>query len=269
MDPDPNKKRDQNPQKPPIKVKQINIPENIRTLLNRGQGAGVRADTGPATGAATGAAAASLSTLDPFIKIVADSNRGIILMPVLSDVKFSIPSGSVNSFLGSSSSSLPDSSPSQGTQIQTQPNVYESTSYSQDKRSKTPTISSGSRSSLSFPNFSSLSKGSSAAVSTRDSAGNLTPSATRSNVQDFNISFPSDGKSSGFNISVSPREQISSSKSGSEEDRRRAHDISASSQEGLAISRAPSQGSIIGTPGYNIRQDDLSRAPSSEIDNRK
>ena len=266
MDPDPNKKRDQNPQKPPIKVKQINIPENIRTLLNRGQGAGVRADTGPATGAATGAAAASLSTLDPFIKIVADSNRGIILMPVLSDVKFSIPSGSVNSFLGSSSSSLPDSSPSQGTQIQTQPNVYESTSYSQDKRSKTPTISSGSRSSLSFPNFSSLSKGSSAAVSTRDSAGNLTPSATRSNVQDFNISFPSDGKSSGFNISVSPREQISSSKSGSEEDRRRAHDISASSQEGLAISRAPSQGSIIGTPGYNIRQDDLSRAPSSEIE---
>jgi superfamily II DNA or RNA helicase len=268
MEPDPNRKKDQNPQKPSIKVKQINIPENVRILLNRGQGqgAGVRVPEGMAgvAGAGTGtAAASSLSTLDPFIKVVADSNKGIILMPVLSDVKFSIPTGSVNSFLGSSSSSSSPSDSSPGQSTQTWSNISESTSYSQGKKSGTPSLSGTSRQSLSFPNFSSLSKVSSAS---RDSAGNLTPSTARSNVQDFNISFPSDGKNSGFNISVSPREQISSSKSGSEEDRRRGKNISVSSQEGLAISSTPSQGSIIGVPGYDIRREDLSRAPSSEIE---
>ena len=274
MEPDPNRKKDQNPQKPSIKVKQINIPENVRMLLNRGQGqgqgqgqgAGVRVPEGMAgvAGAATGtAAASSLSTLDPFIKVVADSNKGIILMPVLSDVKFSIPSGSVGSFLGSSSSSSSPSDSSPGQSTQTWPNISESTSYSQGKKSGTPSLSRTSRQSLSFPNFSSLSKVSS---SSRDSAGNLTPSTSRSNIQDFNISFPSDGKNSGFNISVSPREQISSSKSGSEDDKRRGQNISVSSQEGLAISSKPSQESIISGPGYDIRREDLSRAPSSEIE---
>ena len=198
MEPDPNKKKDQNPQKPSIKIKQINIPENVRMLLNRGQGqgqgqgegAGVRVPEGmagvaaAATGAATGAAAAgasSLSSLDPFIKVVADSNRGIILMPVLSDVKFSIPPGSVSSFLGSSPS-LPSSSPSDSSPgPSNQRNVSESTSFSQGKKSGTPSLSGTSRQSLSFPNFSSLSK---APSSARDSTGNLTPSTARSNVQD-------------------------------------------------------------------------------------
>ena len=58
MEQDPNKKQDQNPKKPSIKIKQINIPENLRTLLNpgqgqgQGQGAGVR--TGPAAASAFG-----------------------------------------------------------------------------------------------------------------------------------------------------------------------------------------------------------------------
>ena len=99
MDSDPNKKG----KNPAIKIKQINIPENIRGLLNRGQGE--RAGAGAAAAAAPVAGASSLSSLDPFIKVVADSNRGIILMPVLSDVKFSMPPGAVGSFLDSSSSS--------------------------------------------------------------------------------------------------------------------------------------------------------------------
>jgi hypothetical protein len=266
MEQDPNKKQDQNPKKPSIKIKQINIPENLRTLLNpgqgqgqgQGQGAGVRA--GPAA-----AAASALSSLDPFIKVVADSNKGIILMPVLSDVKFSMPPGSVGSFLGSSSSpSLSsESSPGKGPGPGNQRNVSENTSYSQDKKSNAPSISSASHQSLSFPNFSSLSKASSG---TRVSDRNMTPSTTRSNIQDFNISFPSNSKNSGINISVHPREQISSSKSGSQDDRSRGRDISTPSQEGLVMSGTPSQESIPGSPGYDIRGDVLSRAPSLEVE---
>ena len=263
MDPDPNKKKDQNPKKPSIKIKQINIPENLRTLLNpgqgQGQGAGVR--TGPA-------AASGLSSLDPFIKVVADSNKGIILMPVLSDVKFSMPPGSVGSFLGSSSSpsSSSESSSGQGPEPGNQRDVSENTSYSQGKRSNAPSISSGSRQSLSFPNFSSLSKASPGA---RGADRNMTPSTARSNIQDFNISFPSDSKNSGINISVRPREQISSSKSSSQDDRAMGRDIRIPSQEGLVMSSTPSRESIhgiLGSPGYDIRGDNLSRAPSSEVE---
>ena len=255
MDSDPNKKRDQKPQKPSIKVKQINIPENVRMLLNKGQGQGQGAgvQAGPAT-----AAASSLSTLDPFIKVVSDSNNGIILMPVLSDVKFSIPSGSISSFLDSSSSSSTD----QGNQGN-QKNVSEKNSYNQDKQINVPSITGVSRQSLSFPNFSSLSK---AAAGSRGEVGNLTPTTSRSNIQDFNISFPSDSKNSDINISVTPKGQISYSKSGSEDDKKRASNISIPSQEGLAISSTPSQGSVIGSKGYDIRREDLSRAPSSEIE---
>lgn len=265
MEPDPNKKKDQNPKKPSIKIKQINIPENLRTLLNPGQGQGQ--GQGQGAGVRTGPAAASgLSSLDPFIKVVADSNKGIILMPVLSDVKFSMPPGSVGSFLGSSSSPSSSSDSSSGPGPGNQRDVSENTSYSQGKRSNAPSISSGSRQSLSFPNFSSLSKASSG---TRGADRNMTPSTVRSNIQDFNISFPSDSKNSGINISVHPREQISSSKSGSQDGRARGRDISTPSQEGLDISRMPSQESIVGSPGspgYDIRGDDLSRAPSSEVE---
>ena len=83
MDSDTNKKKDQNPKKSAIKIKQINIPENIRALLNRGEGAAAgAAGAAAASGGlqAGKAAASSLSALDPFIKVVADSNRGIILM---------------------------------------------------------------------------------------------------------------------------------------------------------------------------------------------
>ena len=195
-----------------------------------------------------------MSSLDPFIKVVADSNKGIILMPVLSDVKFSIPPGSVGSFLGNSSSSSLD----QGVKD----NVSNNTSYTPDKLSNAPHVSSIPHKSLSLPNFSSLSKVSSAA---RDAARNLTPSTSRSNIQDFNISFPSDNKNSAINISVTPKGQISYSKSGSEDDNRRDSVINAYSQEELAKSSTPRQGSVIGNQEYDIRYDDLSRAPSSDV----
>ena len=268
MEPDPNKKKDQNPKKPSIKIKQINIPENLRTLLNPGQGQGQ--GQGQGAGVRTGPAAASgLSSLDPFIKVVADSNKGIILMPVLSDVKFSMPPGSVGSFLGSSSSPSSSSDSSSGPGPGNQRDVSENTSYSQGKRSNAPSISSGSRQSLSFPNFSSLSKASSG---TRGADRNMTPSTVRSNIQDFNISFPSNSKNSGINISVHPREQISSSKSGSQDGRARGRDIRTPSQEGLATPGMPSQESSIGSPGspgspgYDTRGDILSRAPSLEVE---
>ena len=255
MEPDPNKK------KQAIKIKQINIPENIRSLLNRGQGEGAGVRAGPASAAAP-AAPTSLSTLDPFIKVIADSNKGIILMPVLSDVKFSMPPGSVGSFLDSSSSS-PDSSPGQG---QGQGNISENTSYRPDKKSQTPSsMSNSSRQSLSFPNFSNLSKTPSGS---RGVAGNMSSSTPKSNIQDFNISFPSNTSDSGINISVRPKQQVASFKSSSEEYkvRGREGDTSSSSREGLATSRPPSQESMVSEPGYDIREDDLSRAPSSEVE---
>jgi hypothetical protein len=113
MEPDPSKKQDKNPKKPSIQIKKIIIPEHLRNKLNprqeTGQGAGVH--LGANVGQAGLAGATSLSTMDPFIKVVADSNRGIILMPVLSDVTFSIPSSSsIKSMLPDSSVSLSSSS---------------------------------------------------------------------------------------------------------------------------------------------------------------
>jgi len=253
MEPDPNKK------KPSIKIKQINIPENLRSLLNRGQGEGAGVRAGPAAAAAATGAPTSLSTLDPFIKVVADSNRGIILMPVLSDVKFTMPPGSVGSFLDSSSSS-PDSSSGQG-----KDSLSENTSYRPDKKSQTPSMSNSSRQSLSFPNFSNLSKTPSGS---RSMAGNISSSTPKSNIQDFNISFPSNTSDSGINISIRPKQQVASFKSSSEEYkvRGREGDISSSSQEALAMSRLPSQESVVSGPGYDIREEDLSRAPSSEVE---
>lgn len=262
MDSDPNKKKDQNPKKSAIKIKQINIPENIRDLLNRGQGAAAGAVAGAA--AATGglqagkAAASSLSSLDPFIKVVADSNRGIILMPVLSDVKFSIPSGSVDSFLDTSPSS---SVPGEGLRG---PPSSDSSDIS-NKKSGTPRISSGaSQQNLSFPNFSSLSKTPS---SSRDASRNLSSTTPTSNIQDFNISFPSGSSSSGFNISIQPKEQVSPSISSSNRTQESKRQISDSgTEEGFAASRIPSQESMVSRPGYDISQDELSRAPSSEVE---
>ena len=247
MDSDPNKKG----KNPAIKIKQINIPENIRGLLNRGQGE----RAGAAAAAAPVAGASSLSSLDPFIKVVADSNRGIILMPVLSDVKFSMPPGAVGSFLDSSSSS--SSSPSQG-------------SESSDKKSGTPHLSSASRSrqNLSFPNFSSLSKPSSGS---RDSSRNLSLSTPSGNMRDFNISLPRGSNSSGFDISIQPRDDSVSS-SGSQpqpqpqQGRRQLADSGSSSREGFAASRTPSQESMDSRIEYDIRRDELSRAPSSEVE---
>ena len=59
MDSDPNKKGDQKGKKPAIKIKQINIPENIRTLLNRRQGEGVGEGEGARAGPGVAAAAAA------------------------------------------------------------------------------------------------------------------------------------------------------------------------------------------------------------------
>lgn len=256
MDSDPNKKG----KKPAIKIKQINIPENVRTLLNRGQGeAAGAAGVGAAAAAAAAAGASSLSSLDPFIKVVADSNRGIILMPVLSDVKFSMPPGAVGSFLDSSSSSSPGPGPGPG-----------SGSQSSDKKSGTPHLSSASRSrqNLSFPNFSNLSKPSS---SSRDSSRNLSSSTPRSNIQDFNISLPRGSNSSGFDISIQPRDDSLSSP-GSQPQQQQQQGIrptvssSLSSREGFAASRTPSQESMSSRLGYDIQDDELSRAPSSEVE---
>ena len=258
MDPNPNQKG----KKPAIKIKQINIPENIRALLNRGQGEGAAAGIAAAASAAAAApGASSLSSLDPFIKVVADSNRGIILMPVLSDVKFSMPPGSVGSFLDSSSSS--SSSPGQGPG----PGGDQS-SESSYKKSGTPHLSSASRSrqNLSFPNFSSLSKSSSGS---RDASRNLSMSTPSGNMKDFNISLPSGSNSSGFNISIQPRDADDSS-SGSQpqqrQGRRQIPDSSSSSQEGFAASRIPSEESMDSRLGYDIPRDELSRAPSSEVE---
>jgi superfamily II DNA or RNA helicase len=263
MEPDRNKK-DQNPKKPSIKIKQINIPENLRSLLNRGQGEGAGVRAGPAAAAAAAAAPTSLSTLDPFIKVVADSNKGIILMPVLSDVRFSMTPGSVGSFLDSSSSSS-DSSTGQG-----QGNVSENTSYRPDKKSQTPSsMSNSSRQSLSFPNFANLSKTPSGS---RKGDGNMSSTTPKSNIQDFNISFPSNNGDPGINISVRPKQPaqapLPSYKSSSSEEynvRGREGNTSSSSREGLTISSPPSQESMGNVPGYEIKQDELSRAPSSEV----
>ena len=259
MEPDPNKK-DKNTKKPSIKIKQINIPENLRSLLNRGQGEGAGVRAGPAAAAAP----TSLSTLDPFIKVVADSNKGIILMPVLSDVRFSMTPGSVGSFLDSSSSS-PDSSTGQG-----QGNVSENTSYHPDKKSQTPSsMSNSSHQSLSFPNFANLSK---IPSGSRKGDGNMSSTTPKSNIQDFNISFPSNNGDAGINISVRPKQPaqapLPSYKSSSSEEYNatgREGDASSSSREGLTISSPPSQESMGNVPGYEIKQDELSRAPSSEV----
>ena len=263
MDSNPNKKGDQKGKKPAIKIKQINIPENIRALLNRGQGEGAAAGIAAAASAAAASAAApgasSLSSLDPFIKVVADSNRGIILMPVLSDVKFSMPPGSVGSFLDSSSLSSPDQGPGPG---------GAQSSESSYKKSGTPHLSSASRSrqNLSFPNFSSLSKSSSGSS---DASRNLSMSTPSGNMKDFNISLPSGSNSSGFNISIQPRDADVSS-SGSQpqqlQGRRQIADSGSSSQEGFAASPIPSEESMDSRLGYDIPRDELSRAPSSEVE---
>ena len=186
MDPDPNKKKDQTPQKPPIKIKRINIPEHLRNKLNFGKATGQNADVhlGANVGQAGQAGlsgATSLSTMDPFIKVVADSNRGIILMPVLSDVTFSMPSSSIKSMLPDSSSlSLSDKkglshTPTPQDRItprgvpSEQPDI---------NTSKPPYISTGPSRSLSFPNFSNLSKSSFIASDSRaerDAFGNVSP----------------------------------------------------------------------------------------------
>ena len=261
MEQDPDKKRDQKGKKPSIKIQKINIPDNVRAILNRGQGGQAGAQL-PGQGAAD---ASSLSTLDPFIKIIADSNKGIILMPVLSDVRFSIPPGSIGSFVDTSSqpstSSLDKSD---------QQNISEKTGYSQgkkdDKGSRAPFPSSSTQSSLSFPNFSSLSKAPSPANAAMNFAGNMTPSismpGSSNGSKDFNISFPSDGKNSGFNISIQPKQPLSSSSGISEEERQRASSLS--SRNGMSISPLQ-ESSDSYKSSINIGQDALSRAPSSEV----
>ena len=270
MEPDPNKKKDTNPKKPSIKIKQINIPENLRNILNpaqgQGEGAGVRRFPGAGASAAPAigrAGASSLSTLDPFIKVMADSNRGIILMPVLSDVKFSIPSGSIGSFVDTSLSS-PSSSPDS-------PHFPEDASHRGDRlstmpTSSTPDISSGKRQ-LSFPNFSSLSRLTSAEGARREELGNVSSSMSKGS-REFNISFPSGDKKAGFYISIRPKERLSSSNSSitGEEQQRRARDIGSSSREGMTLSNTPSQETSIGTGvSIGIGNENLSGAPSSEV----
>jgi hypothetical protein len=140
MQPDPNRKKEQ---KPNIKINKINIPPNLRNLLNPSQG--------QASGVGAGAAAVGpISTMDPFIKIGADSNRGIILMPVLSDVKLTLPPGSLESF--SNISPLTASTPS-APQAPPFPSPAPSLASS-----ATPVVGFEKQPSLSFPSFSSLSR---------------------------------------------------------------------------------------------------------------
>ena len=114
------------------------------------------------------AAVGQISTLDPFIKIAADSNRGIILMPVLSDVKLSLPPGSMESFanipsfstspLPAKSSSSSTSGPPPTYQPAYSPLQPSQPSFSQ---STTPVVNIEKQQSLSYPSFSTLSKKSS------------------------------------------------------------------------------------------------------------
>ena len=108
------------PKKPSIKINRINIPDIFREKSNTGQtpgktlikapGQGAYARSGANIGQLRLAGATSLSTMDPFIKVVADSNKGIILMPVLSDVTLSMPSSSLK-FMSPESSSPPPPPP--------------------------------------------------------------------------------------------------------------------------------------------------------------
>uniref|UniRef100_A0A6C0EWU8 SNF2 N-terminal domain-containing protein n=1 Tax=viral metagenome TaxID=1070528 RepID=A0A6C0EWU8_9ZZZZ len=275
MDPDPSKKQDQKPKKPSIQINKINIPEHLRNKLNpkqaTGQGAGVH--LGANVGQAGLAGATSLSTMDPFIKVVADSNRGIILMPVLSDVTFSIPSSSsIKSMLPDSSSassqgkSIPSRVPSDQPVINT---------------SKTPNISTGQSRSLSFPNFSNLSNAPFSASgsqlrSERNAFGNVLPSSDTSSSstskrKEFNISFPVSlaGEKkidigSGINISILPKDSSSIGSSSSSSSSANA------SREGFVSSEIPPQGSSIAAAAplsdISIGREDLSRAPSSEVE---
>ena len=125
-------------------------------------------------------------------------------------------------------------------------------------------MSSESRQDLSFPNFSSLSKPSSGS---RDASRGISSSTPKGDIQDFNIYLPSDGSSSEFNISIQPRDQLSSSMSSSSSSSIRKgkkiiRDSSGTSQEGVMASRTPSQESMSSQSGYDIPMDELSRAPS-------
>jgi hypothetical protein len=203
MQPDPNKKKEQ---KPNIKINKINIPSNIRNLLNPSQGQG-RASGASGAGAA---AIGPISTMDPFIKIGADSNRGIILMPVLSDVKLTLPSGSLESFATISplTASTP-SAPSTPLVPQAPPVQSPAPPFAS---SSTPVVGFEKQPSLSFPSFSSLS---------RKSSSGYQPAPAGQTHYDFNISepslssrqkeFESDPYSYFENIpqlSITPREQL-------------------------------------------------------------
>ena len=272
MDQDPSKKREQNPKKPPIKINRINIPENLRHKLNPrqeiGQGAGVH--LGANVEQAGQAAATSLSTMDPFIKVVADSNKGIILMPVLSDVSFSMPSSSIKSI-------LPDSSSSSSSSKHTLKNRGTSRDVLIDEHniniSKTPDVSSTPSRSFSFPNFSNLSKPQFSASGSqlhaeRDTYGNVSPSSDKSSLasssrKEFNVSFPVSpagekniNLGSGINISIQPKDRSSIGTSSSSTN---------SSREGFVSSDTPYQQSIAAPlSGISIGRDDLSKAPSLE-----
>ena len=277
MDPDPSKKQDQKPKKPSIQINKINIPEHLRNKLNpeqaTGQGAGVR--LGANVGQAGLAGATSLSTMDPFIKVVADSNRGIILMPVLSDVTFSIPSSSsIKSMLPDSSVSLLSTSSRDTSQGRSIPSRVPS-DQPDINSSKTPNVSTEKSRSLSFPNFSNLSKAPFSASDSqlraeRDAFGNVSPSSSK----EFNISFPVSpqgekkkgmdlGLGSGINISIQPKDSsgIGSSSSSS------SSSSATTSREGFVSSDTPYQQSIAApNSDISIRRDEISGAPSSEVE---
>jgi hypothetical protein len=277
MEPDPSKKQDKNPKKPSIQIKKINIPEHLRNKLNpkqeTGQGAGVH--LGANVGQAGLAGATSLSTMDPFIKVVADSNRGIILMPVLSDVTFSIPSSSsIKSMLPDSSVSLTSSSSSSSRDTSQGRSIPSRVPSDQSgiNSSKTPTLSTEKSRSLSFPNFSNLSKAPFSASDSqlraeRDAFGNVSPASSK----EFNISFPVSpqgdkkmgmdlGLDSGVNISIQPKDNSSIGSSSSPSS---SSSVNAS-REGFVSSDTPYQRSSIAEPisSISIGRDNLSRAPS-------
>ena len=277
------------PSKPPIKINRINIPDIFRDKSNTGQtpgktlikapGQGAYARSGANIGQLRLPGATSLSTMDPFIKVVADSNKGIILMPVLSDVTLSMPSSSLK-FMSPESSLPPPPPPpppvlldKNGSprvlQDRNTQRVVSSNQYDINT-SKTPYASTGPTRSLSFPNFSTLSK---APFSTSDSQlraerdvfGNISPSSSK----EFNISFPVNQDSekktgmdlgSGVNISIQPKDSSSIGSSSS------SSSSVNTSREGFVSSDTPYQRSSITEPisSIIIGRNDLSRAPSSE-----
>jgi hypothetical protein len=295
MEPDPNKKKEQ---KPTIQVNKINIPQNIRNLLNPEQ---IRAqvhdqaERGRANAGVAGTA--PLSQLDPFIKIAADSNKGVILVPVFSDVKLSIPSESDGSYAGTSPLSIAKSLPSQVEQIdrrvltpvssvlfkspttptplspeevgmvpKSRRDILTPVSTASFRSSETPILSSEQEQPLSFPSFSSLSKQSSGESDYREELKRKTPSRSLSSSKEKEVEeiLRYYDKKTDTDTLVTPEGRLSPAEVRRLSPRNKVKKLSSSSGKQFPASRTPSQEIKPISPSFiHTDYDSISGAPSS------